>query len=467
MAPRDTTHTRNLTTTKFLILFKKTLVLHKGLKVFNRKALHTNAFQFLKKIHADKNAYLSLAHRYDHLISPEQFIYELLPAEKYTEDPGGILKFIKHSITSTYSNDIYQTNNLYLAFADKFAKETKNQVFISEIDIKGCTKLINYVSSKEIYNIQAFINYSIVEILKKKLCSDCVYVFDVMKNDDSLIIINSDVDINVLRTYMVEAINVITNSIYNKYPDLDLGNWCILGFAIIKLGKNKTFGEISRGLADKINIRLEHFDEKIPFRKSFDINIPKASMPELKSDKIREMLNNISSQLDDFAGCYCERESNFNFNNKGKTAINIKINNFSGLNKLTGDKSLCYEIFERITGAIAKIIKTHDARMYFVGLNSIIIIVDEQDVSKLCHQIQRNIDRTINHKRIYNFFSIKIGHLKKSMRFSDIYSAKGYPNGFSISNVNSIPADMLTNKEAVLNFKIDSYTKYVGGTQCK
>lgn len=435
--------------------------------MFNRKALHVNAFHLLKKIHADKNAYRYLVRKYDHLISPELFLYELLPAEKYTEDADSILTFLKHSITSIYSNDIYQTNNLYLTFADKFAKETKNQVFIAEIDIKGCTNLINYVSSQEIYNIQAFINHSVVDILKKRLCSDYVYVFDVMKNDDSLIIINSDADINVLRTYMVEAINVITNSIYRKYPDLDLGNWCILGFAIIKLGQNKTFSEISKGLADKINIRLEHFDKKIPFRKFFDINIPKVGMPELKSDKIKEMLTNICGQSDDFAGHYCERESNFSFDNMGKTAINIKINNFSGLNKLTGDKSLCYDIFERITGTIAKITKSHGARIYFVGLNSIIIVVDMQDISKLCNQIQRNIDKTINRKRIYNFFNVKIGHLKKSMRFSDIHSAKGYSNGFSISNVNSIPANMLTSKKDVLNFKIDSYTKYAGGTKCK
>lgn len=435
--------------------------------MFNRKALHTNAFHLLKNIHADKNAYISLVRKYDYLISPEQLMYELLPADKYEEDSETILTFLKHSLTSVYSNDIYQTNNLYLTFADKFAKETKNQVFIAEIDIKGCTKLINYISSQEIYNIQAFINSSIVKILKQRLCSDCVYVFDVMKNDDSLIIINSDVDINVLRTYMIEAANIITKSIYKKYPDLDLGKWCILGFAIVKLGKNKTFGEISRGLADKINIRLEHFDKKIPFRKAFDISIPKASMPELKSDKIKEMLNSIVHQPDDFAGCYCQRESNFDFNNTGKTAINIKINNFSGLNKLTGDKSLCYEMFNRVTGAIHKIIKSHDARMYFVGLNSVIIIIDAQDVSTLCHQIQRNIDRIINRRRIYNFFNTKIKHLKKSMRFSDIYSAKGYPNGFSISNVNSISADALTTREQVLKFKIDSYTKYVGGTQCK
>lgn len=435
--------------------------------MFNRKALHTNAFHLLKNIHADKNAYLALAHKCDHLISPEQFLYELLPAEKYTENTNSILKFIKHSITSIYSNDIYQNNNLYLAFADKFAKETKNQVFITEIDIKGCTKLINYISSQEIYNIQAFINSSIVDILKKKLCSDCVYVFDVMKNDDSLIIINSDVDINVLRLYMIEAANIITNSIYKKYPDLNLGQWCIFGFSIIKLGKNKTFSEISKGLANKINIRLEHFDKKIPFRKAFDINIPKTGLPELKSDKIREILDNIASQPDDFAGHYCQRESNFDFNKAGKTAINIKINNFSGLNKLTGDKSLCYEMFERVTGVIHKIIKSHKAKMYFVGLNSIIIVVDTQDVAVLYYQIQRNIDKAINRRRIYNFFNTKIKHLKKSMRFSDIYSAKGYPNGFSISNINSISTDALTNKEQVLKFKIDSYTKYTGGTQCK
>ena len=138
---------------------------------------------------------------------------------------------------------------------------------------------------------------------------------------------------------------------------------------------------------------------------------------------------------------------------------------FSGLNKLTGDKSLCYEMFERITGVVTKTVKTHNARIYFAGLNSIIVIVEAQDVPRLCCQIQKNIDRVINRRRIYNLFNIKIKHLKKYMRFSDIYSTKGYPNGFSISNVNSISADALTTREQVLKFKIDSYTKYVGATQ--
>lgn len=435
--------------------------------MFNRRALHTNAFLFLKSINANKNAYVSLVNRYDYLISPEQFLYELLPTEKYTEDTCSILTFLKQSITAIYSNDIYQSNNLYLAFADKFAQETKNQVFIAEIDIKGCTRLIKYISSEEIYNIQAFINTSIVNMLKQKLSSGCVYLFDVMKNDDSLIVINSDVDINVLRTHMIEAANIITNAIYKEYPELDLGKWCMFGFSIIKLGKNKSFGDISRGLADKINIRLDNFKQTILFCKVFDINVQKAPMPELKSDKIRELLTIIANQPDDFAGRYCQRETNFKFDNSGKIAINIKLNNFSGLNKLTGDKSLCYDIFEKITGVIQGVIKAHDSKMYFVGLNSVIIIVNEQDVVNLCTQIQKNIDKKINRKRIYNFFNIKIKHIKKSMRFSELYSAKGYPNGFSISNINSISAEKLTNKERVLNFKIESYTKYVGGTLCK
>lgn len=435
--------------------------------MFNKKALHTNAFRCLKKIHADKNAYLSLAHRYDHLISPEQFLYELLPTEKYTEDTDSILTFIKHSITAIYSNEIYQTNNLFLSFADKFAAETGNQVFIAEIDIKGCTKLINYISSQEIYNVQAFINSSIVNILKKKLCSESVYLFDVMKNDDSLIIINSDVDINVLRTFMIEAINIITNSVYKAFPILDLGKWCILGFSIIKLGKNKTFSEISKGLADKINIRLDNFDQSIPFYKAFDINIQKSACPQLNSDTIKNMLNIIVNQPDDFGGDFCCRESNFDFQPKDKLAINIKINNFSGLNKLTGDKSLCYYIFSKVTGAINKITRLYDARMYFVGLNSIIIVTKEQNVEKLCAQIQKSIDKNINRKRIHNFFNIRIKHISKSMRFADIQSAKGYPNGFSISNVNTIQADKLTNKEQVLDFKIASYTNKVGGRICK
>ncbi|MDR0364074.1 MAG: hypothetical protein LBH92_03535 [Bacteroidales bacterium] len=141
--------------------------------------------------------------------------------------------------------------------------------------------------------------------------------------------------------------------------------------------------------------------------------------------------------------------------------MNIKINNFSGLNHLSGDKSLSYELLEKATDCVHKVVSKCNGKMYFVGLNSLILIIDIVDVEKICNEIQRVIDKYINKKRIWNFFSYKIRNIDHSIRFKDLKSKKEYPDGISISNINVKPMSKIKNFGDLLDFKIESFMKGV------
>lgn len=108
--------------------------------------------------------------------------------------------------------NVYNPNNFFIGFADCFAEIKNEGVYLIEFDIKGCTRLINQISSKDIYAIKAFIFNYVMKYLRYKTKSNQIYSFDYSKNDDGFIIINSGLDINVIRTHLVEIANFILKS---------------------------------------------------------------------------------------------------------------------------------------------------------------------------------------------------------------------------------------------------------------
>jgi hypothetical protein len=249
--------------------------------------------------------------------------------------------------------------------------------------------------------------------------------------------------------------------VYAEYPALNIGNWCLFGFSIVRLGKNKNFSDLYSGFGDKTNVRIDAGDGDLKYKLIFERNPKVIENFGFKSPRVNLLLEKIKNRHDDFGGQFCEREQNFDFSQIDKTAMNIKINNFSGLNHLSGDKSLSYELLEKATDCVHKVVSKCNGKMYFVGLNSLILIIDIVDVEKICNEIQRVIDKYINKKRIWNFFSYKIRNIDHSIRFKDLKSKKEYPDGISISNINVKPMSKIKNFGDLLDFKIESFMKGV------
>ena len=410
-----------------------------------------------------KSQFFDLVAKYDYLISPEQVLYEFMHRDKYTEETNALIQFIKKQLLSEAISNVYNPNNFFLGFADCFAEKKGGSVYLIEFDIKGCTKLINKISSKEIYSIKAFIFNYLMKYLRYKTQSSQIYSFDYSKNDDGFVIINTGLDINVIRTYLIEAANFITNAIAKSFPQLDYSKFCAFGFSIVILGRGRSLPQLYASFEDKTNVRLdivptETMDYKTKYFIAEYDNQP--DTPYSENPKTTAFLQTIESFNDDFGGPYCKPEHHMyhDFGNSTKCAINIKFNNFSGLNNLTGNKIYSHLLFQNIVACIHKSLKHLDANIYFIGLNSCIVTMPETDFDpQIIANIKKHIDTDINRKKVFNFFDKRIPLVDTKQRFKDIVSKKGYDNGISISNIAKISMNDIRNKKDLLNFKIKSY----------
>ncbi|MCQ2599484.1 MAG: hypothetical protein MJ187_03880 [Alphaproteobacteria bacterium] len=410
-----------------------------------------------------KSQFFDLISKYDYLIPPEQIIYEFLHRDKYLEKSDILMDIIKKHLLSESIANVYNPNNFFLGFADCFAEIKNGGVYLIEFDIKSCTKLINKISSKDIYAIKAFIFNYVMKYLRYKTRSNQIYSFDYSKNDDGFIIINSGLDINIIRTYLVEIANFITTAISQRFPQLDYSNCCAFGFSVAKLGKHRSLSKLYASFEDKTNVRLDLDQiQGIEYTPKYfiafcDENIPS---PDLLTRKICTFLQTPVCCYDYFGGTHCKPERLLyqEFGNTAMCAINIKFNNFSGLNNLTGNKIYSHLLFQKIIDCVYRCIKSLDGNIYFIGLNSCLITMPEKNFDfNLISKIKQVIDYKINNKKIFNFFNHRIPLIDRKLRFKNLISKKGFDNGITISNINKTSMETIKNKNDLLDFKIKSY----------
>lgn len=417
----------------------------------------------LKNIKVKYNRLLDLAVKYDRLISPEQMYYELLPCEKYTESKELLYKIIQHSTRSIYIQNVYDADDLFLEFCDIFASKTHNSVYIIEFDIKGCTKLASKLSSDDIYKIKAFIFSKLLVELREKTHSGSIYAFDYVKNDDGVIIINSELDINVIRTYLIECENNITETLCDVFNLSEYSAACILGICITRLGQKKKIIDLYAAFEDKINIRLNStgkyiFEDMLYDGYKYDIY---TDLFHIANQNIRYILTNLFFRCDDFGGSHCLSERSIfipEIQQKYKELLHIKFDNFSGLNNLTGNKIYGHRIFRKLVTILYQIVKPYGGKVYFVGLNSVVVTLEHGiELNEFTNALTYKITKKINKFKISSFFYPAITNISKNLRFKDLYSHKGYPQGFSFSRLYTTPVQKIKNTQDFVKFKQKTY----------
>lgn len=393
------------------------------------------------------------------LLSPQELICHLIPARYNTEIQPAVQGLIQSAVRSEHYRGLYKTNELFISYADMLGQ--KKQIYLVEIDIKDCTNLIGFITSHEVYVIKSFLFVTCTKLLCKYLKTRSVYSFDYTKNDDCMVVIQTQTDIETLRNILIEIANVVTESVLQIYPMLPYKNDCIVNFGISVLGQNKSEAALFHDFEEKTNIRKHVKKSDIPVFKNYFTYKYQDRNPQIHSiqpHQVQRLMTNLYFKNEDAAGFYCHQECRFfDLESPDRYLMNIKFNNFSGLNKLMQNKYYSYLLLGEINRFLNRILDQRTCNLYFIGQNTFWITSDKKvDFQRIVDKIERVLDKKINNKRIYNFFGTKL-NIPKNLRFRDLKSRKGYKDGISISNISIIDLAEIHSPQDMLDFKIKSY----------